>query len=168
MTELFEWMGGAEISDDGVYRYELHRVWDVALPYCMFLLLNPSTADGLNNDPTVGRCVGYAKSWGYGGMRMGNLFGFRARFPSDMFGAEDPVGPENDEWLLKMVRGAGLVVAAWGALGGHLGRDIDVMRLLEGKTKLHCLKTTKEGHPGHPLYLRKDLKPITFQPRRKR
>jgi hypothetical protein len=72
----------------------------------------------------------------------------------------DPVGADNDRWLVRLAKGAGVVVAAWGVDGTHLGRDRVVIRLLGGK--LSCLRLTKDAHPWHPLYLRKTLEPLPF------
>lgn len=123
----------------------------------MFVGLNPSTADETQDDPTIRRCIAFAKSWGYAGLCMTNLFAFRATDPKDMMVAADPVGPENDGYLLALAGDTGVIVAAWGANGTHLGRDADVCKLLP---VLHCLALTKDGHPGHPLYLRKTLTPV--------
>lgn len=122
----------------------------------MFVGLNPSTADETRDDPTIRRCMAFAKAWGYGGLCMTNLFSFRATDPKDMKAAADPVGPENDAHLLALAEGAGVIIAAWGANGTHKGRDKDVRKLLP---TLYCLAMTKGGHPGHPLYLPKILTP---------
>jgi hypothetical protein len=123
----------------------------------MFVGLNPSTADETQDDPTIRRCVAFAKTWGYSAMCMTNLFAFRATLPKDMKAAIDPIGPDNDEYLFKIAYEAGIIVAAWGANGVYKGRDMEVRALLPA---LHCLALTKEGHPGHPLYLKKTLVPI--------
>lgn len=122
----------------------------------MFVGLNPSTADETNDDPTIRRCIGFAKAWGFSGLVMTNLFAFRATDPKDMKRAADPVGTENDETLVKLAACCGLVVAAWGAHGSYRGRDREVRALLPN---LHYLKLTKDGHPSHPLYLPGDLTP---------
>lgn len=142
------------------YRYTLWRDFGGGgNGYAMFIGLNPSTADELNDDPTIRRCVAFAKSWGYEALCMTNLFAFRATEPADMIAAADPVGPENDGHLIDLASNAGVVVAAWGTNGTHMGRDAAVRALVPG---LHCLKKTLSGHPGHPLYLRADLTPIPF------
>jgi len=123
----------------------------------MFVGLNPSTADETSDDPTLNRCINYAKSWDYGGVCMANLFAFRATEPSDMKATNDPVGKENDEWLMKLAEEAGLVVAAWGNDGSYLGRSEQVKALI---TNLHCLKINKSGEPAHPLYQAAKLKPV--------
>lgn len=143
------------------YRYCLWREWDITNPdYAMFVGLNPSTADEVENDNTIRACMGYAKRWGYGALCMANLFAFCATKPAVMKVYTAPVGPDNDKWLVELAKDAGLIVAAWGGGGTHLQRDGVVKRLLAGK--LACLKIIKHGHPHHPLYLDADLKPIPF------
>lgn len=139
------------------YRYALWREWIGGDGYVMFVGLNPSTADETQDDPTIRRCIAFAKAWGYAGLCMTNLFAFRATDPKDMRAAAEPIGPANDEHLRTLADGAGVIVAAWGANGTHLGRDVAVRKMLPA---LHCLALTKGGHPGHPLYLRKTLTPV--------
>ena len=134
----------------------LWREWIGGDGYAMFVGLNPSTADETMDDPTVRRCINFAKAWGYGALCMTNIFAFRATDPADMKAAIDPVGPDNDKTLLEMARSAGVVIAAWGVHGAYLERSAKVHHMLG---PLHCLALTKEGHPGHPLYLPKDLMP---------
>lgn len=147
------------LSPCRTYRYALWRDFGDQLGegYAMFIGLNPSTADEVADDPTIRRCMAFAKAWGYGALCMTNLFAFRATDPSDMKVVADPVGPHNDQHLLRLARDAGVIVAAWGTNGTHMGRDAAVRAMVPN---LHCLKKTREGHPGHPLYLRADLKPI--------
>ena len=149
----------AKFSECRKYRYALWRVWDSTLPTVLFLGLNPSTADEVVDDPTLIRCMNYAHSWGYGGVCMGNLFAYRATNPAELRTAKDPIGKENDEWLCKLAKEAGLIVAAWGNMGAYLGRSQQVVRLLPN---LHCLKLNKSGEPAHPLYLRADLRPFLY------
>lgn len=125
----------------------------------MFIGLNPSTADGVNDDPTVRRCIRFAKDWGYGAICMTNIFAFRATKPEVMKGQKDPIGPENDKWLARLARDADLVIAAWGTRGDHLDRALAVKRKLK---RLHCLGKTNGGHPRHPLYVRACQKPVTY------
>lgn len=122
----------------------------------MFIGLNPSTADEVNNDPTVRRCIGYARDWGYDALCMTNIFAYRATDPQVMKSMADPIGPDNDRALRKMSRSAGIVIAAWGTHGAFAGRHQAVLKMLPN---LHCLRLTKDGFPAHPLYLRSDLKP---------
>lgn len=143
----------------GKYRYELRRQWSPELPTVAFIGLNPSTADAMQDDPTIRRCVGYAKAWGYGQLIMLNLFAYRATDPLAMKSADDPIGPENDETLRRVAAQAAVVVAAWGNHGSHLGRGAAVRNLVP----LHYLRLTKSGQPAHPLYLPGTLTPIAWE-----
>ncbi len=144
------------------YRYELWRWWDRSKPYAVFIGLNPSTADEINNDATVTRCIRFAQSWDYGGLCMMNLFAFRATKPYVMKACLYPIGDDNDEHLIMVTDKAGVVVAAWGTHGNHKNRDKEVMAFIPN---MWCLGTTKGGHPRHPLYLRKDTKLTEFSKR---
>jgi hypothetical protein len=156
----------ATFSQCRKYRYTLWRKWGglFASGYAMFIGLNPSTADETQDDPTVRRCIGYAKDWGCAGLCMTNLFAFRATFPNDMKIAKDPVGPNNDYVLIDMSKYAGIIIAAWGIHGTYLGRDKDVQGMIPN---LSYLKLTKKGFPGHPLYLPKQLTPKPWAKKRK-
>ncbi len=149
----------AKFSTNRIYRYALWRIWDENLPKVLFIGLNPSTADEINNDPTIRRCIGYAKDWGYGGYIMGNIFSFRSTNPHVMKKAKNPVGPNNNMWLLKLHNEADLTIAAWGNHGKFLNRGKEVFKLIP---KIQCLRITKEGFPSHPLYLPKNLKPFPY------
>ena len=138
------------------YRYALSRIWEPEKPYAMIIALNPSTADHVNNDPTITRCIGFAKSWGYGGLYVANLFAYRATYPTDLFAADHPIGSNNDRWLRKLSREAGIVVAGWGNHGKHQNRSSKVKAMI---SPLHYLKLNKSGEPAHPLYLKANLKP---------
>lgn len=162
MNDLFDNFdrSSARFSDCRRYRYELWRKWDDSKRYAMFIGLNPSTADEDTDDPTIRRCVQFAKDWGFGALCMTNLFAFRATNPRDMFAEEFPIGGhENDLALRSLADGAGVVIAAWGVHGIHQERNTDVMKMLP---KLHCLGLSDDGHPRHPLYMPKHCKPIPF------
>jgi hypothetical protein len=146
----------ARLSDDRTYRYALWRTWDKAQPSVMFIGLNPSTADEEQDDPTIRRCAGFARSWGYGGLIMANLFAYRATIPKEMREAHDPVGPENDWWLQSLSEEAAIVIGAWGNGGQFLDRGNIVIKTFRG---MHCLKMTQLGQPAHPLYLKGNLRP---------
>lgn len=139
------------------YRYALHRHWDTSRPALLLIGLNPSTADARHNDPTIRRCIGFANDWGFGSLCVANLFAYRATYPADLKAAEDPVGPRNNSWLRRLAREADLVVAAWGNDGQHLGRADAVRKMLPD---LHCIRMNSAGEPAHPLYLRKELRPV--------
>ena len=128
--------------------------------YAVFVGLNPSTADEVQDDNTIRRCVDYAKKWGYGALCMVNLFAYRATAPAAMKAHASPVGADNDRWLLECAKDAGVIVAAWGTHGKHLQRDQAVKLLLAGK--LSCLLRTKDGHPKHPLYVKSDVIPCSY------
>lgn len=149
----------ATISPCGRYRYDLWRRWSNG-PYCMFVGLNPSTADETEDDPTIRRCISYAQEWGYSALCMANLFAYRATKPRDMKAAEDPVGPDNDRILRTLFDSAGIIIAAWGRDGKYRCRDLDVLSILDYP---FCLKRNQDGSPAHPLYLRADLTPYPFQ-----
>lgn len=156
---------GALFSPCELYRYELWRQW--APGTCQDLVfcgLNPSTADALVNDPTINRCIGFAKAWGYNGFTMLNLFAWRATDPKDMQAAAAPVGPDNDATLAKyLARPAVKFVAAWGALGDHQGRDQVVCRLVRAAGRpMWCLGHTAAGLPRHPLYISADTKLVPY------
>jgi hypothetical protein len=144
---------GAVVSRCQRYRYKLTRSWDDKLPVVAFVGLNPSTADAHIDDPTVRRCVGFARDWGYGTLILVNLFALRSTDPCRLYAAAGPIGPENDRWLRLAEESADVVVAAWGVHGDLHGRGREVRLLFR---TLMCLGRTREGHPRHPLYLSKD------------
>jgi hypothetical protein len=150
----------AHFSLDRAYRYTLWRRWDMFNPdYIQFIGLNPSTADEQRDDPTLRRCIAFAKREGAGALCMTNLFAFRSTDPHLMQQATDPVGPENDWWLIQMAQEARLVIACWGHIGGYLGRDQAVRAVLPA---LWALGLTAAGAPRHPLYLQKNAVCIPF------
>jgi hypothetical protein len=122
----------------------------------MFVGLNPSTADESENDATIRRCIRFAQDWGYDGLCMTNLFAYRTVDPQKMMAKADPIGPDNDQHLLTAAANAGIIVAAWGAMGDHLGRAATVTALLPA---MHSLRVTKNGQPGHPLYIPSSAQP---------
>lgn len=140
---------GAEFSDCKKYRYTLWRRWSSG-PVVMFIGLNPSTADETNDDPTIRRCIGFAKRWGFGGMFMMNAYAFRATLPKDMKRQKDPVGPGNDAAILRVSRLANLIVGAWG-VHCETSRESRVCEIVG--CNVFCLGKTKGGRPRHPLYL---------------
>jgi hypothetical protein len=144
------------------FRYTLVREWDATLPKVAFIGLNPSTADETQDDPTIRRCIGFAKTWGKGGLLMLNLYAFRATKPADMWKAEkravDIIGGRSN-WTEALLRyaaehGCDLVIAAWGNHGK--GRGDAVASKWPG---LKCLGRNGDGSPKHPLYLKADLQP---------
>lgn len=152
-------IAGAEFSSDRRYRYVLWRIWDRAKPMVMYVGLNPSTADEFKDDPTMRRCAGFAKSWGYGGFYMTNLFAYRATFPEELRKQSDPVGPENDRWLLEIMSRVETVVFVWGVHGTLAGRDRTVVGMT---SSAYCIGLSKDGHPRHPLYLKAGLSLVPY------
>jgi hypothetical protein len=151
----------AVFSPDRTYRYSLTRRWDNTAPLACFIMVNPSTADALTDDPTIRRCCSFARSWGAGGLLVVNLFALRATNPDELRRHPDPVGPDNDyaiRYLLSAnpYRPPGWVVAAWGVHGLLDGRDEQVFALVADTPAagLQCLGTTRDGQPRHPLYVR--------------
>jgi len=145
---------GAAFSRCRRWRYLLWRRWDEARPAANFLMLNPSTADEFQLDPSCTRARNYADHWGFGGIIITNIFAWRATDPDDMKAAQDPVGRGNDAAILRAAREAALVVCAWGNHGAHGGRAEEVVDALRSsRVKLHYLKINGGGHPAHPLYL---------------
>lgn len=156
MTISMFYNGGAQFSEDRVYRYALWRIWDEEKAHIMFIGLNPSTADEQNDDPTIRRCIGFARGWGYGGIYMLNLFAYRATNPKEMKEAADPVGPENDHFLEMYAESTGKIVAVWGSPGAYKGRGYDVNQMLAAlEINVWCFGMTKNDEPRHPLYLPK-------------
>jgi hypothetical protein len=140
-------------SDCERYRYALTREWGPG-ERALFVMLNPSTATEVQNDPTVERCERRSRALGFGGFRVTNIFAWRDTDPRKMRAAEAPVGPENDTAILDGAAWANRIICAWGTHGAHLGRGAQVEALLRATTlPLHHLGLTKEGHPKHPLYI---------------
>ncbi len=153
-------MSSASFSPDRVYRYVLWRIWDKDKPLICFVGLNPSTADEIKNDPTIRRCIGFAKQWGYGGILMGNIFAYRSTDPKELLYLTDPVGEGNDAALKIMNEAANKTVACWGNWGAYMNRGDKVLKILCGCENFGM---TGKGQPKHPLYLSKSattLKPV--------
>lgn len=156
---------GAILSDEAEpkYRFVLARRWGPSGRRVNFIMLNPSTADGLIDDPTIRRCMGYARAWGYDGLTVTNLFALRSTNPGRLMRAADPIGHKNDEIIGHQALAADLVVCAWGSHGNLFNRDRIVRRNLDGLgLSLHYLKLTDKGAPNHPLYLPSGLTPIRW------
>ncbi len=159
----------AVISACGRFRYLLTRQVGPGPRTTTFIMLNPSTADATNDDPTIRRCIGFARSWGCGRLAVLNLFAVRATDPADMKRADDPVGPENRGWFERTLQTHrdGPVVCAWGVHGEHRGQDLTVLGWLEGyDVEPLTLGITRDGHPKHPLYLPKGAELVAFKARR--
>lgn len=182
---ISEWLGdsdsGAVFDETRRYRYSLWRRWgfdecemfpmpearnrDAKLRmHISFIGLNPSTADQSINDPTVSRCVRFAKEWGFRSMSMLNLFAFRAADPKVMKADSEPIGGENNGRCIQwFAENSGLVIAAWGNHGSYLGRSKSVKSTLRACGLVHHLGLTKAMEPRHPLYLRSDTQPTLWK-----
>lgn len=155
----------AVIDATGKYRYLLRRRWDFTRRTVLFIMLNPSTADALQDDPTIRRCIAFAKGWNYGAIEVVNLFAWRATDPSELGLSKDPVGPENDKHILEAAQRARLIVAAWGSSAPHSKRAAAVLGMLAAsRIFTWCLGVNKDGHPKHPLYLPADTVPTQYTP----
>jgi len=144
------------------YRYALWRAWSADYPRVAFILLNPSTADEQWNDPTIRRCMGFARAWEFGAVEVVNLFAYRATEAKMLLKIDDPVGEENDRFLLQAVERCSTVVVGWGTRGTLLGRDRQVISQLSGRNDVYCLGTTSGGQPRHPLYVKGDAILVPF------
>lgn len=160
----------AVLSPNGKYRYRLEREWDSSLPKLGWIMLNPSTADADVDDPTIRRCISFAKRWGFGGIVVCNLFAYRATDPSELETAEHPVGEHNLSGLIKMItdfENVKEIICAWGTWSGQQvsRRQIEGYVLSQAYVRgrsLWCLTLTKKGHPGHPLYIPAKTDPVPF------
>ena len=152
---------GAQFSRCRRWRYLLWRRWDETRPVANFLMLNPSTADELQLDPSCTRARNYAERWGYGALIVTNVFGWRSTDPAALKLAKNPVGRGNDAAIVQAAREAQLVVCAWGNHALHLERAQRVVELLRG-VRLHFLRMNGCGQPAHPLYLPANLRPTRW------
>ena len=149
----------AILSKDRKYRYVLSRIWNDSEPMIMFIGLNPSTADEKEDDPTIRKCIDFAKNWGYGGFYMLNLFAFRATHPEDMFKENEPIGKDNDKYIKEYSKKCDKVMCVWGNNGVYKNRSKEVLEMLDNA---YYLKLNQTGEPAHPLYLKSELVPIKF------
>jgi hypothetical protein len=156
----------ANISKCNQFRYTLSRVWDINKPKVMFMMLNPSKADAITDDPTIIRCIDFAKKWDFGGLYVCNLFACIATNPKDLFAKQNPLGNENDVFIKKYADEVDIIVCAWGnrSIIKSILKEQTPFELLDFvKDKLYYLKLTKDGTtPRHPLYLKADLTPIKY------
>jgi hypothetical protein len=153
---------GAILSRNRLYRYTLWREWDSSKGSCVFICLNPSTADETEDDPTLRRCVNFAKDWGYGKCVIINLFAYRTTNPDELKKQDKPVGYKNNYHIKTESANAEMIVAAWGNLGSFLKRDEQVQKLLKD-IPLKCFKVTLKGQPAHPLYQPKNISLIDYE-----
>lgn len=125
-------------------------------------MLNPNRADARLDDPTIRRCIAFAQTWGYGSLEVMNLFAYRTANPAELRRVSDPIGVENDRYLAGLTERIDCLLLAWGNWGRLRARDQAVLPLLSSAQPMYCLGRTKVGQPRHPLYLRRDSWPVTF------
>jgi hypothetical protein len=153
--------GGADLSDCGRYRYRLWRDgWDEEDDRaCLFVMCNPSTANAVDDDATIRRCVGFCSRWGYGRLFVVNLFAFRSTDPRGLLTAADPVGPDNDVWIAAELKAASRVVLAWGSPSQPALRRLiaarvrQIMSFADFPPNTGRLGSCKDGSPRHPVRL---------------
>lgn len=152
------------------YRYRLIRIWNPGTParVPLFVMMNPSTATMEFDDPTVAKISRMARAWGCTGLAVGNVFAYRATDQKRLAEVDDPIGPDNDAYLLDMARGAERIIMAYGtpASPALRGRGPAVARMLAAAgLPLHVLQLSpKGGVPMHPLYLPESLQPQPWTP----
>lgn len=158
LTSDSEMIKSAWISECGNYRYNLTRSWDEMRPSVTWIMLNPSTADHEIDDPTIRKCIGFSKQWGYGSLVVVNLLAWRATDPRELSKPEDPIGPKNRFAITQAVRNGHHVIVGW---GGKLPLKLKHVRHMRDFVELYsekhghtcCLGKTKTGEPRHPLML---------------
>lgn len=156
-------MGTAVFSDDRVYRYRLTRTLDTAPgPRCLFIMLNPSTADAFVLDPTVRRCINFARREGCSTLEVVNLFALRSTDPRALYEHDDPVGPDNLIQILEATERADIVVAAWGHHAAKMAQTVSNPEAWLDEIPMVCLGKTKAGAPRHPLYVHSDTPLIPY------
>lgn len=175
-TVIYEIPGtekGAILSGCERYRYLLWRRWEprASMKPLLFAMLNPSTADATEDDPTIRRCMGFARAWGFPGVLVVNAFAWRATDPRELEDAEDPIGPLNDTYLRSAAHEAGRVIVGWGShkllqknrSEAARARVYAVAEAL-GHDRLEALKINKDGSPAHPLYIPNATQPVPWSP----
>jgi len=161
MTDF--WISDAVEGEGGRYRYVLTRQWGEDLgAKVLWIMLNPSKADAIKPDPTMTRCVGFAKSWGYDGITLTNLYAYRATDPVDLVRNGRPVGPKNDRHLREQIELHDLIVCAWGTKAGKSRASEVVKMILDAGKKPQAIAITKGGFPQHPLMARATLRPFVW------
>lgn len=162
----------AHVSDCGTFRWSLTREWRAGEPTCCFVMLNPSTADGTADDPTIRRCVRFADRMGCGALEVRNLYPLRATDPAELKAHPDPGGGVDGAKALLLALRHPVVVCGWGAVllpdrlcRIHAKRVADFhTAAVQAGVSLKCLGTTKDGHPRHPLYVKADAELVPFFP----
>jgi len=145
----------AVISDCGKYRYLLRRTWDHAKPRCLYVMLNPSTADAEVDDATIRSCIRLAKGMGYGSFEVVNVFAYRATKPDELLKADDPCGPRNEDAVLAAIHRCDIVIVAWGAWPPAHEASIYIRNAIRAnRPAMFCFGKTQSGAPKHPLYIK--------------
>lgn len=157
----------ASLSPCGTYRYLLTRKWQPqhGPNIVLWIMLNPSVADADVDDRTLRKVQKFARSWGYGGVLVANLYALRSTDPAALLTHPDPVGPANDDVLSTMfdAQGIGLVVAGWGTKAGPQRVQAITGAAYKAGRDIHAVAITKGGHPQHPLYVKDDATPVVFR-----
>jgi hypothetical protein len=160
----------AVISADGLYRYWLLREWDPSKPRMASFMLNPSTADAENPDPTLTRNIGFAKAWGFGGLELTNVYAYRTPSPkvlrAEMQKGVDVVGLSNLQYVTRSFQRCARVMVAWGAAPWaqeQARATLDRVFATAGRLDLYAYRLTKSGAPEHPLYLPSDVAPVPYR-----
>ncbi|MEX0597207.1 MAG: DUF1643 domain-containing protein [Candidatus Paceibacterota bacterium] len=149
----------ATFSKDNKYRYKLSRVWDDSKPKLLFIMLNPSIADGNKDDPTINRVIDFTKSWGYGGFYVGNLYAFISTDPKGLDNVTEKEGPDNIDRIKEMLIGVDKVIYGWGMHGPK-----KEPKWLKDLVKIpYCITHLKDGKPGHPSRLTNGLQLLLFK-----
>jgi len=153
---------GAIISDCGKYRYVLTRGCDVN--YIPFVMLNPSTADAMEDDPTIRRCCGFAESFGYEGIVVLNLYAYRATDPRELkkLSLEEAIGKYNKGWWQHYLREE-KVICGWGNNADKRVVESFWQFCQNNGVQTYCLGVTKNNQPKHPLYLKADTQLIEWR-----
>lgn len=146
---------GAIFDRSRRYRYSLTREFGPG-PRVLFILLNPSTADAARDDPTIRRCIGFARAHGFGSLEVVNLFALRTPSPRVLLKSQAPVGPRNNLYIREAAARASTIITGWGNHGAHRGRSRAVRAILARFPVVVCLGLTKMGEPRHPLYVARD------------
>lgn len=154
-------LGEAIFDSSMTYRYQLTRNWNTLVStkgIITWVMMNPSTADQFQDDPTIRRCISFSKNWGYSGLIITNIYAFRSTDPKGLLKVGDPMGPDNPTYIKDALDKSSSIVVAWGSF---IDPPTPVREVLKDYS-LFCLGTTKHGHPKHPLYIKGDTIPIRF------
>lgn len=168
---MYLMLKSADLSEDGIYRYKLGRLWESSKPACGWLMLNPSTADADIDDPTIRKCIGFASRWGFGEIQVVNLYGYRSTSPKQLFEIHDPMGPKNWEHIHYVCSFCNVLIAAWGCesvikqlnrRGLNAYDTISQIHYRFPNLQIQCLGKSPNGNPYHPLMLSYDTQRKDF------